>query len=421
VLYDAYGVVTERLGRADALEAPLGEHVRSRAAELKVDIDRLERLAATELDSAVNLMAQADPDTPVSHLARLLDPPLKYTRLVRENEADIRARRTTVLANKKRNNIRVALNGADVERRSSAGGGLDVTVTFTFDNPEQLRSFPSGWARIVNPGAKREVTPDPRLNDQSLLLHPDSTGEIVRDRPLVLPTFLDPNFESSMSFDYWPLSPFLLALDLDGVQVAILSADPQEIPFPPDVPRLDAKEEPPRFDHYGRGRGVRIRTDEKLGDPSKWAWGEEFQGREFVPPRLAKREKDGLFSTRWFAFEKRAATGRPYHVKFVRLPGRGARLDVDGATVWEAVGDAMRPLRRSEKIQILTYTRCLIDDLQLTGRVFAPWLEKITKAIDGELVAPLPPTGRGKEKDDKDRIRDGAEKPKDGAGMEPRK
>ncbi len=411
VVLDAFGVVVERLGRANALESPLGVHVRLRAAKAKAEIDRLEEVAATELKSAETRMAQSKHSAAYGHLKRLLDPPLRYTRLVRDNEVDIRARRASVLADADRDNIELALNGAHVERRSPAGGGLDVTVTFSFDTPEQLRNFTSGWARIVNPGSKRVVTPDPNVTDQSLLLLPDSTGEIVRDRPLVLPTFLDPNVESSMSFEIWPLAPFLLALDLDGVQVAILSADPQEIAFPPDVPRLDAKEDPPRFDHYGRGRGVRFHAAPEMGDPSRWGWGEEFQGRAFVPPKLAKREKE-LLSTRWFAFEKRSGTNLPYRVKFVRLPGRGARLEIDGATVVEAGGEPFKSQRPSGKIQILTYTRCLIDDLQLTGRVSAPWFERITKSIDSDLVAPLPAGGRGKERDDKERTRDGIEKEK---------
>jgi hypothetical protein len=105
-------------------------------------------------------------------------------------------------------------------------------------------------------------------------------------------------------------------------------------------------------------------------------------------PELKKRSKE-LLETKWFAFEPRDANRQlPYRVRFVRMPGRGVRLEINDKTVAEDSGEAYKAIRPSGRIQILSYTSCLIDDLQLTGRVSSAWLERMTALI-------YPPKGDG--------------------------
>ena len=391
VRLDAHRAVRDRFERAGALESPLARHVHRATAELEARVKSLEARATDSYETAERAFSRGQYAEANGVYLELLRPPYKFARVVGEHRDRILEKLSRIRGELKRGVVVLAFNGARVERNGSgASDGLDVSVTHTFDTPEQLRNFSAGWARLVNPAGVRVVTPDATVVDQSLLLLPDSVGEIVRDRPLVLPTFLDPTAEMSMSFRLWPRAPFFLALDLDGVQVGVLSADPQEIAFPPDVPRLDPKEEPPRFNHYGRGRGVRFRLGSDFGDPAKWGWSEENQGRRFVPPQLAKRPKD-LLATKWFAFENRE---REYRVRFVRIPGRGARLEIDGVTVAEDSGEAYKSVRPSGKLQILSYSPCLIDDLELTGRVSVGWLEAMTK-IQVPGAVPETPAGTG--------------------------
>jgi hypothetical protein len=165
--------------------------------------------------------------------------------------------------------------------------------------------------------------------------------------------------------------PLFLGIDLDGVQVGILSDDPLLRRFPADVPRLDATASPPKHDVYGRGRGVMFRAERDFGDPARWAWPDGHQGRHFVPPEISKKGRKDRLEQEWFAFENR---DRPYRVKFTRHPDGRVRLDINDREVHSASGEAFRTARPDGKLAILVFTRCVIDDLQLTGRISAAWL-----------------------------------------------
>jgi len=387
---EAYATVVDRLGRAGVLDSPLATKVRASLAELKARADRDEALASDTFDTAERAFAKGQYPEAYGGYLDLLRPPLVHTKVARDGGDRIRARVARIRGELKLGVVQLALNGARVVRNlPSSPDGLDVAVTMTFDTPQQLKNFSAGLGRLVNPRTARVVTPDPSVVDRSLLLLPDSLGEVVRDRPLVLPTFLDPAVESSVSFLFWSGTQFFLGIDLDGVQVGVVSARPDENPFPPDVPRLDPKEDPPKFNHYGLGRGVRFHLGPDFQDPTRWPWGEEVQGRRFVPPELARRKKE-LLSTRWFAFDNNADRP-PYRVRLTRIPGRGARFEVNDVTVLEDFGEAYKALRPSGKIQVLTYTPCVIDDLQITGRVSAGWLERMTKLLEPGTSPSTPP------------------------------
>ena len=378
----ALTVVADLLDRAGSVESPLASHVKGRLIALENDNKRLEKNASDTYRNAEDWFAQGRYDGADGDYRDLLLGRFAPSKFVQARIGEIADKRERIKGEKNRSVTQLALNGARVERTGSAGlDGRDVRVTITFDTPEQLRNFSSGWARMRNPGHKTDVTPEIDARDQGLLLLPDSPGEIVRGRPLVMPTFLDPSVEMAMSFLLWPTAPFFLALDLDGAQVGVLSADPQEIAFPPDVPRLDGEKDPPKFDHYGRGLGVRFHLGADFGDPAvRWGWTAENQGRRFLPP-ISKRTNE-LLATKWFSFKARDPNRQlPYRVRFVRTPGRSVRLEVDGTTIAEDAGEAFKAIRPSGRIQILTYTSCLIDDLELTGRVSSAWLERMNALL----------------------------------------
>ena len=158
------------------------------------------------------------------------------------------------------------------------------------------------------------------------------------------------------------------------------------------------KEDPPKFNHYGLGRGVRFHLGPDFQDPTRWPWGEENQGRKFVLPELKKRKSD-LLATRYFAFDNNTERP-PYRVKLTRSPGHGVRFEVNDVMVLDDFGEAYKAIRPSGKIQILTYTPCVIDDLQLIGRVSSTWLERVTKLLEpGAVPGVVPPAGRTPGKD----------------------
>ncbi len=390
----AFGEVAELLDRASVSESPLSQHVRASLNRLARDAGRLEELAESTYLEAEKKFAQGDSEAADARYHDLLYGKYAPSRFAQARSAGIAEMRERIKTQKDFDVVKRALHGARVVRNGNAtSDGRDVTVTIDFNRPDLLLNFTSGWALLRNPGRKSEVTPEIDASDRSLLLLPGSPGEIVRDRPLVMPTFLDAAIESSMSFLYWPTAPFFLALDLDGVQVGILSADPQATPFPLDVPRLDGEKDAPRFNHYGLGRGVRFHLGADFGDPLRFGWTEENQGRRFVPPELKKRPKE-MLERKWFAFEARDPNLQlPYRVKFVRTPGRGVRLEVDGTTILDEFGEAYKSIRPSERLQILTYTSCLIDDLQFTGRVSLPWLVKETARLYPPKLVPVAPGG----------------------------
>ena len=266
--------------------------------------------------------------------------------------------------------------GLRVARRAGAPSGvLDVDLTIDFDRPVQKELFLSGWGRFVPAAQGRAVlTPQAEATGLSFRMNADGEGEVVRDRPLVLECPFDATAEMSMSFWIWPETPIFLGLELDGVQAGILSADPRTYPFPPDVPMISGERQPPAFDIYGRGRGVVLRAAPAWIDPERWGWEGGNHGRHFVPPDIDRSRRREQLDRRWFAFETRE---RPYHVKLVRVPDKGVRLEIDDREVASESTAAFRSPRPSGRIRLLTFTPCVIDDLVLSGRIDAEWFEKM--------------------------------------------
>ena len=78
-----------------------------------------------------------------------------------------------------------------------------------------------------------------------------------------------------------------------------------------------------------------------------------------------------------FAFE--ANSDKPYTVKLVHQPDTGrVALIVDDREVW-AEGDRWKAgaVKTTGRIQILSYTTCAIDELEISGRISREWLDEM--------------------------------------------
>jgi eukaryotic-like serine/threonine-protein kinase len=352
-----------------------------------------EGVAQTHLEKGRNGMASEDWSNAEKHFSALIDrtvePTLKltFTQVATKNHDYLVARIQELRQQHNVDSIARLWRGARIERRQGASpDSLDIVAEFDFNGASLLKdSFVAGWARLeltpVGPG--RVMTPGPG-QDFSLRLLPFAPGaarETVADRPLVLESPLLARVARSMQFQYWPESPFVLVLDLDGVQVAIVSDDPESHLLPHDVPMLPDEKVPPKVDVFGTGRGVKFHAGPEIGDAARWGWGDEYQGRRFLKP-YSESVKSKLGS-QWFAFQSRQE--RPYAVKFSWEPERGASLEVDGSVVFidlHLASPAFVPTP-SGRIQILSYTSCVIDDLRITGRVDPEWLKRHSEPTTG--------------------------------------
>src|SRR5262249_43913212 len=145
------------------------------------------------------------------------------------------------------------------------------------------------------PTSGRAITPGGAVGRAVRLLPPtpELGRETITDRPFGKDaSCLAPFAARSMSFLYWPRQPFFPALDPDGVQVGVLSDDPNGQELPRDVPRLpDEAAATKLFNVFGTGRGVVPHVGPEFGDPARWkdlsgkdAWDDLNQGRHFVGP-----------------------------------------------------------------------------------------------------------------------------------------
>ncbi len=381
----AHRALRDRLARAGPALAPLLVWAERASLALSEEAEHLEARAADHFAQGQGHLAKGRYDLAEYHLlGKLLAPPLSFTTFVRTWEKKIRDDLAGIAGKKDAELLTKLLVGVTIRRQEPRpDGGIDVNLLFTFDMHEQLENFTGGWARLVGSNAGTVVTPGAVDPDLSLLLHPGSDGEVTKDRPLVFPTCLDPAFEMAVQFTLAGNGgvPLFLGIDLDGVQVGILSADPQRHPFPSDVPGLEGDgTSPPKYDVYGRGRGVIFRAERDFGDPARWAWPDGNQGRHFVPPEISKKGRKERLDQEWFAFENR---DQAYRVKFTRHPDGRVRLEINDQEVASASGEAFRAARPDGKIQLLTFTPCVIDDLQLTGRIPASWLARRKSALPG--------------------------------------
>ena len=393
----ALETVVRRFRDAAAEDAPLARWAGETLARRVAEADRNEREAREHLETGRRAMAEGHYPEANYHFRALLDPTVEPTLRLPSTKT---AREARDYLEKQVQRLRQEFNvgfletlwpGARVTRRDTAPPDvLDVSALFDFEGQAPLKaSFESGWARVVPaPIDPRAVTPDRKVG-RALRLLPGATGEAVGDRPLVLASPFAAGAARSVTFRYWADAPLLLAIDLDGVQVAVLSDPPTDHELPRDAPLLPDEAALPRWDTVGRGRGVRFRVGSELGDPTRWGFDDAHQGRHFVPPTVSTERVRSQLGARYFAF---AARERPYLVRFTWEPDNGARLEVDGALVLADRSAALLAPKPSGKIRILSWTACTIDDLEVSGRVDPAWIER-RRAESAAPAAPPPPRG----------------------------
>ncbi|MFO0932765.1 MAG: serine/threonine-protein kinase [Planctomycetota bacterium] len=351
--------------------------------------ERSEAEAAQRLATGRRAMAAGEYGAAFYQFRALVDPSvdagslLTRTKEAAKAEAYVREQLRVIEQVVKVGTLQLFWPSAKISAVNPGTDALDVEAVFGFEDDTPLKaSFLAGWARVeVAPSsADRVVTPGEKP-PRALRLLPGAGRETVADRPLVLASPFVANAPRSLEFRYFAESPFALAIDLDGVQVAILSDDPQLYPFPPDVPRLPDEAAPPKYDVYGHGRGIRFRAATELTDPARWGWDDLHQGRHFVPPNVNSPTVKRELSGRAFAFR---AQERPYRVRLTWHPERGAELYVDDELRASDRSEAVRAARPSGRLQVLLLTSGVIDDLKVRGRVDEAWLA---------AHRPAPPTG----------------------------
>ncbi|MFV1958208.1 MAG: protein kinase [Planctomycetota bacterium] len=340
-----------------------------------------------ELQNANYYITTREYSTAYWHLGRVLQEgsPLRFTRAFEEREAEIRASFERVKAELDNLALAARFPGARI-----TADGDRTSLTLDFDSEAQLEIFrrdPARASGILEPyvSPDRVVTPG-RVTNYRFHLLAGMEG-LVRARPLVLPDIFDPAAPIVVEFDLFTLkSPFFHAIDVDGIQVGILSADPTSPAyrewwrFPSDVPLLKDEKVVPRVNGYGRGRGVAFHSGPSFGDPTdpvNWSWPEAGYGVRFASwGRPGKRK---LLSNELFAFQP----GRSYRVKVVRDRGR-ITFFVDGREVasrerqawahWGGASDRDPKIRSGTGlIQILTWTPQAIDNLTVSGIVLKRW------------------------------------------------
>jgi hypothetical protein len=249
---------------------------------------------------------------------------------------------------------------------------------FDMDDEFQLRNFERGFGELERHGSA--VTPTGPSEQRLVLLH--GVEGILRDRPLSIPTMFDPAEKIVLEVTIWTLGgSFVFGVDIDGVQLAVCSADPNiwKWRLRPEAPLLKDETALPEFDYYGRGRGLAFHAGKDFGGtfPLGWDWPAFGRGKHFErwqDEGFLRDERDSLF-----AFEP----GRKHHVRVVRDRGE-ILFEVDGEEIvrrreagWEQRGDHSGIDKRirhgSGRIQILTWTPMAIDNLSIEGRVMDRW------------------------------------------------
>jgi serine/threonine-protein kinase len=360
------------------------QRFRDEAVRWSTDQGDRERNASAAFGSARQHFHAARYESAFNQLNRLNDPEgaLRLTDHYDQNRERIAALTADVekeLANRR---LAVHLPGA---RITVAGSEPDArtTVRLDFQDLAQLQ-IPLEGSGILEPYARqdRPVTPG-EIENLRLHLHRGKEG-LVRGLPLVLPSVFDPAAPIVVSFNlYTASSPFFLGVDVDGLQVGVLSADPlspawrERWRLPDDLEPIREGDQPPKVSGYGRGRGVAFHAGAGFGDPSRWDWPAAGHGRNHESWDPDTRRKP--LPANLFAFEPE----RFYDVRVVRERGK-ITLFVDDQeiasaehTEWREVGatsDRDPTVRRgTSRIQILAWTPQAIDDLQMEGVVLEQW------------------------------------------------
>jgi hypothetical protein len=333
--------------------------------------DERERNAALAFENARNYVLKKQFTEAYFYLRQLkgADRRLGFTKVYEDNQAAIQEMFSFADAQLANQELAKYLPGAKVSEEGDV-----TTVLFDFDTDEQRENFVEGLG-VLEPFLGPVVTPDAAVNQRLHLLK--GMDGLTRDRPLGATCFLDSTQPMSASFDLYTLGrPFLLAVDLDGLHVAVLSADPNHFPewaFPPDVPTLPKEKKAPTLDGFGRGRGVAFHAKVDFGDIPNWDW--KRHQRASKPEEWTGHDdlSGDLFS---FLPDFRLPAGKFYRVEVSRRGGRIA-LSVDGKEIaseerpeWARIGAGRGG---SGRIQILTWTPQAIDNLRLSGRVKESW------------------------------------------------
>jgi hypothetical protein len=308
--------------------------------------------------------------------------PRRFTRFFDERRAEIDALAARVEAHLSDRRLLDHFPGTWISSKDGV-----TTIRFDFEAAPQMENFRRdlgrGWAVREPYAAPQAVTPGTSSTRLHLLRGMDDA--LVRDRPLSVTSPFDPAKPITVEFALDTLSsPFFLAIDVDGLQSGILSADPESPAwrerwrFPDGVFPAEKSESVPAHDHYGRGRGVLFHAGTDFGDPPAWGWPPTSHGR-FHPDWAEEIRKRRELPGHLFAFEP----DRRYEVKVVRDRGR-ITLFVDGReiasaqrTEWQTRGrasDIDRLVRGGTgRIQILSWTPVAIDDLTITGTILERW------------------------------------------------
>ena len=275
-------------------------------------------------------------------------------------------------------------------------GGVDVDeleagrhrIRFDFDDPPQMGNFLRVFGELEPTGGA--ITPYARGYRLTLL---KGVKGLLLDRPLTLENMFDTSEKIRLGFSIDTSrgrGASLLAIDIDGVQIAISSLDPNywRWKFPRGTPLIDDEERLPEYDFYGRGRGIAFHHGPDFGRSfplGSWTWDklsdaanfEKWKDRSYL-----RRHRDVLF-----AFEP----GQTYRV-VVERERDTLRLIVDGEQIvqqknprWDGTGkhrvSGDRFRNGSGLLQILTTTPLAIDDLILEGMVRPKWREQRKRQI----------------------------------------
>jgi DNA-binding protein H-NS len=390
----AYAAVRAALEGLGSAPAPLLEHVR----EVEQAVDAQRRVAE---ETAFRLHTES-----MSHLGRkkyssakkaiefvLGDPRLNVTKYARDNEEKLKEVLAYAQKELGRENMGNWLSGVQAAEMLDRSWEL----LYDFDTPEQLdeTNFIAGRGVLEPFDGPQVVTPSPGAN---LRLHlRRGMDEPEDDVPLTWRSIFDPAERIEVSFDLYTLNrPYLLAVDVDGLQVADLCLDPAwfpELRAPEGLPLLPGERRAPPLLGFGRGRGVAFHEGADFGDFAAWresaresAWPEGGRGE-----RLAAGETPVPNAGELFGFEPAGLRpGQPVvRVKVVRERARLA-LFVDDREVasrekpeWARRGTGSERVPGmsggSGAIRIHTLTPLAIDNLRLRGTVRAGWLAEQQK------------------------------------------
>jgi hypothetical protein len=403
-LTEAYDAALDALGAAEAAPLLL-RSLRAARVELERDARTREATASGYHDRGRIYVSQGkfgDAYFFVNALRR--EARLKGTRYAAEKAAEIRDLLAVIEQNIEEGSMERVLPGVRARR---VGKGEVWELTYDWDTDLQVgpQNFSEGHG-VLEPVEGPVITPDPtRLQQRLHLLR--GFEEPVKDLPLTWPSIFDPAEPITVELTVFaPERPFVLAIDVDGLTVAVLSLDPRWLPqfrLPPTLPLLEGEKRLPEVDGMGRGRGVAFHEGPDFGDLQAWkapgggsAWPQAGRGLRLVaesPPRLPAQDL--------FGFPPRGPLApTSWRVKVVREWKRLSLYVDDRLIASEEREEWGRRGMHSERqprmgngtgaIRILTWTPLAIDDLKLTGTVRSAWLEAHRPEAGKPAAEPAP-------------------------------